>query len=106
MDAARLPPPSVPQPTRQEAIPEECQTIAETVGLIPSLRLKDNVVQGIALAAGAVLGGLVGLVLGLRTVAGPAIGAGLETVAGLVVALFVSGLVLGVVGLRRAMRRR
>lgn len=86
---------------RPETKGEKYQTVAETVGLIPSVRWKDNLYQGIAVG----VTGLVGVIVGwLASGTREAVLGGLA--AGLFVGFVVSGLVLLVVGLVRASRIR
>lgn len=72
-------------------------TIAETVGGVPSLRAKDNLYQGIAILVSLVVGALIGLIWGV-------FGAMIGAVVGLLVGLFGSGIVLMVLGWVRAAR--
>ncbi len=74
-------------------------TVAETVGGVPSLRMKDNLVQLIVVAGCAVIGALVcGVVWGWMGVVGGAAG-------GVAAGGLVSGAVLMVVGWGRAAKR-
>jgi hypothetical protein len=84
---------STPEPDRAA---EQYHAIADKVGLVPNVRVKDNVIQGIAVAATTVVGVAVGAIVG-----GTAEAALIGALAGLVVGGFVSGLVLMVVGLAR-----
>lgn len=83
----------------QKGALETYNTVAETVGLVPSLRLKDNLIQGVtvvlvtgvAAVAGFVLKGTEGLAFG--------------SLLGLVGSLLISGGVLMVVGWIRAAKK-
>ena len=80
---------------------ETYQKVADTVGLVPSVRWKDNLYQGIAVAATSLLGVIGG------AIASPtkeSVLAGL--LIGLVVGFILSGLVLMVVGWVRVARGR
>ena len=97
---ATQPPPPGPSGGKPPDSLEAYNTVAETVGLVPSLRKRDNQIQGLAVLGGAVLGALIGLVLG------KGLGALIGALAGLVVAAFLSGLVLMVLGWVRLRKRR
>ena len=73
---------------------------ADSVGLVPNLRRRDNLYQGICVAVFAVVGVTVGWIY-----RGWPSGAVLGLLGGLVVGLFLSGLILMVVGLSRNWRR-
>jgi hypothetical protein len=73
--------------------------IADKVGLVPNLRVKDNLYQGVAVAVLTLAGATVGFFLGPATER--SLGIGLGALAGLVVGGLLSGLVLMVVGLLR-----
>lgn len=83
---------------RQKNRGEGYNTVAETVGLIPSLRLRDNVIQGITVVVVTGIAALVGLLT--DGTEGLAIG----SLLGLVGSLLISGAVLMVVGWVRAAR--
>ena len=53
---------SNPPSERSQAF-ESYQTVAETVGMLPSLRWKDNLIQAIAVAGFAGIGAIVGIVV-------------------------------------------
>ena len=78
---------------------ETYNTVAETVGFVPSLRLKDNVIQGIAVVVITGIAALVGLLT-----AGTS-GLVVATVFGLIGSLLFSGAVLMVVGWVRVARK-
>jgi len=74
---------------------------ADKVGLVPNVRLKDNLIQGLVVAAFTLLGAWLGPALipsdwGLGSMA-----VGLGALAGLLCGGFVSGLVLMILGLLR-----
>lgn len=77
--------------------------VADKVGMVPNVRLKDNVIQAVAVIIGMVLGGLAGVLYAAAQ--GPAqsmlLSAIIGIVVGMVVGVFLSGLVLMIVGLRR-----
>jgi hypothetical protein len=83
----------------QKSARETYDTVADTIGLVPSVRLKDNVIQGITVVVVTGIAALVGFVMGGTT--GLAVGALL----GLVGSLLVSGTVLMVVGWVRAAKK-
>ena len=78
---------------------ENYQKIADTVGMVPSLRWKDNLIQAVAILIGAMVGAAAGWLLG-----GEVVFAVVGAIGGLVAALFVSGIVLMFLGWRRAGR--
>src|SRR5262245_60302584 len=80
----RAQPPPVPEPARDPV--EQYQRFADTVGLVPSLRLSDQVTSLI----GAVGGGIVGAVGGYFTA--PLLE--METVTGVIVGI-IAGMLLG-----------
>lgn len=75
---------------------EQYHEMADKVGLIPNVRKKDNVIQGIVVGTTTVVGVAAGAI-----VEGTTEGALIGALAGLVVGGFVSGLALMVVGLLR-----
>ncbi|GEM_PF-5400174 len=70
--------------------------VVDKVGLLPNVNKRDNMIQGITVAVFALLGGLIGLIVG-----GWPEGFGLGVVGGLIVGGFLSGLVLMVIGMFR-----
>lgn len=99
-----------PQPRSESGGPQQTsdafesyQTVAETVGGVPSLRVLDNVIQGVIVAIGTVVGALVGHTWWgeLSGHQGLLLGAG----AGLIVSVLLSGVVFMVVGWIRAARK-
>ncbi len=81
---------------------ESYNRVAETVGMMPTLRVKDNVVQAIVVLIGAMLGALIGYFVGSRDPRAAVLGG----FAGLIVFGLVSGIVLMVLGWVRAARRQ
>ncbi len=98
MDPEPTAPPPLP---RSESGLENYHRAADTIGLIPSLRWKDNLIQAVvvvsATAAGAAVGGLVWR---------DWIAAAMSAAAGMILSAFLSGLVLMVLGWLRAAKRR
>jgi hypothetical protein len=74
--------------------------VADTVGLVPSLRVKDNVVQAVVVVACTALGAAIGY---FRAGALFAVAFG---AVGMIASALVSGLVLMVLGWMRAAKRR
>jgi len=79
---------------------ESYQAIAETVGGLPSLNVKDNLYQGLAVGVGTVLGALIGLVIGGWQ------GALFGALIGLVGMGLISGFVLMILGFTRRMKKK
>ncbi|PHR92255.1 MAG: hypothetical protein COA78_33555 [Blastopirellula sp.] len=88
--ASNVDKPSDP-PSKVDAF-EGYQKVAETVGMVPSLRWKDNLIQAGVVGGMAAIGALVGWFLW-----GPFGAAGLA-VAGLILGTLVSGFVLMILG--------
>jgi hypothetical protein len=89
---------------RNDAL-EAMHTAADTVGMVPNVRLKDNLIQG-----GVVLGGtLLSAIVGFFFLPGPHgerwVGAAAGAVFGLIGFGLLSGLVLMVLGWIRAARK-
>jgi hypothetical protein len=79
---------------------ETYNTVAETVGLVPSLRWKDNVIQGVVVLAITGIAAVVGLLTnGME-------GLLVASLVGLLASLLISGAVLMVVGWVRAAKKR
>lgn len=78
---------------------EKYQTFAETVGGVPSVRPKDNLYQGVAVLLATAIGAAAGFVYGGGT------WAVLLGLAGMVIGLLGSGIVLMILGWVRATRR-
>ncbi|HOX05998.1 MAG TPA: hypothetical protein PK280_06320 [Planctomycetota bacterium] len=87
-----------PKPAKADGL-EAYHTVADTVGMVPNVRFRDNLIQGLVIGGGALISTLVGLVLGGWT------GAAIGLVCGLVLFLLVSGAVLMVIGWVRAARK-
>ncbi len=83
----------------QKSSRETYDTVADTLGLVPNVRLKDNVIQGITVVAITGLAALVGFLS--NGTAGLAIG----SLLGLIGSLLISGGVLMVVGWVRAAKQ-
>lgn len=104
-------PPTQPGPlSKPESNQDSMATyhkVADTVGGVPNLRLKDNVVQTIVVLASAMLGALVGCTLiWTKTIDWELyLAAGAGGIAGLILGTFVSGLVLMVMGWVRATKK-
>ncbi|MEY3141775.1 MAG: hypothetical protein RLY21_268 [Planctomycetota bacterium] len=106
---SRLPPTSPSQhPTHPPVTPdafEQVNRVAETIAG-PNLRVKDNLMQLIACAGGALLGGvsctIAAMVAGEDVFKFALIG----TIGGLIVGLFGSGIALMVIGFVRASKRK
>ena len=77
---------------------ETYQKVAETVGMVPSLRWKDSLVQLVCVLLCAGIGALIGWF------SGAGMGVGIGVVAGLILGVVVSGCVLMVLGWVRASR--
>src|SRR5829696_3004669 len=78
---------------------EAYQNVADTVGMVPSLRWKDNLIQAACILLGAVLGAAITFF----ATGNPGF-AVLGGIGGIVAALFISGIVLMFLGWRRAAR--
>ena len=72
------------------------QTVAETVGMVPSFNIQDNVIQGIIVGVITVIAAVIGFVI-TRNMTGCLV----FTVIGLILSLFISGLVIMFLGLFR-----
>ncbi|MGF1523945.1 MAG: hypothetical protein ACFBSF_16630 [Leptolyngbyaceae cyanobacterium] len=78
---------------------EKYDTVADTVGLLPNIRLQDNVIQGIVIITSTGLAMLIG---GLSNgIVGLAIG----SIVGLICSLLVSGFVLMLLGWIRTIKK-
>jgi len=98
--ADQEPPPAPPPASSDRDAPGGYQEIAETVGMVPSLRRQDNITQGIIVAVGSLIGAAVGGAMGGSG------GALIGLLLGLIVSAFISGFVLMIVGAVRAVKRR
>ena len=78
---------------------EGLHTAADTIGMVPNVRAKDNLIQGLVIGAGTVVSTVVGLCLG------GGVGAAIGAVAGLIGFLLISGGVLMVVGWVRTAKK-
>jgi hypothetical protein len=81
------------------------QTVADTVGLVPSLRVKDNVIQAIFVAFGLIVGVGIGLAVANANNAEWYIGAMIGALGGLIVSTLLSGGVIMVLGWIRAAKK-
>ena len=81
---------------------EDYNRIAETVGMMPTLRVKDNVIQALVVLAGIIVGAVVGYIIGEQDPRAAVLGG----VAGLVLFGLISGFVLMILGWVRAARAR
>jgi hypothetical protein len=75
------------------------EAFADKVGLVPNVRAKDNLYQGLAVVAFALLGTAVGFFVTSGETRSS--GLGLGALVGVIVGGLLSGLVLMVIGLRR-----
>ena len=101
MTGAGLPPSPPTEPPRKH--PDEVERynrVAETVGLMPTLRVKDNVVQAIVVLGATGLGAAVGWLQG------GGFGAVVGGAAAMILSAFVSGFVLMVLGWTRGAKGR
>ena len=81
---------------------EDYNRIAETVGMMPTLRVKDNVIQALVVLAGIIVGAVVGYIIGEQDPRAAVLGG----IAGLVLFGLISGFVLMILGWVRAARAR
>ena len=98
-DAMDDKPAEMGKPAAPDAL-ESYNRVAETIGGIPTLRWRDNVIQAAVVVGAGIVGAMVG------AVAGGGIGALIGGVVGVVAATFISGVVLMVLGWVRAARKR
>lgn len=95
-------PPDSPKGPENDGL-EQYNTVAETLGGIPSLRRKDNVYQAIAIAVATLLGGVIGSITAIIREVDPwYLGLLLGVVGGLVAGTLLSGIVLMILGWVRA----
>ena len=111
-----------PQPPRQDRAPDgmpprpghglkTIQEMAETVGFVPDVRKRHNLIQGLVVALGTALGAVLGYALHERIALAVTFPVGgyettlLGALVGLVVSGFLSGLVLMVLGAARRRNR-
>jgi VIT1/CCC1 family predicted Fe2+/Mn2+ transporter len=78
---------------------ENYNTVAETIGGMPSLRVKDNLIQSLVIAVTTFVSVIIG------TIMGGAMGAFIAIFLGLVLSTFVSGFVLMILGWVRAAKK-
>lgn len=96
-------PPTAPGPIQPVPVNDSLDsyhTVAETVGLLPSLRVKDNLIQAVVVLGCTGIGAAIGYAIN----GGPgaiAVGAG-----AMIVSALLSGLVLMVLGWVRAAKRK
>lgn len=98
------PPPIHAQPVEQPGqslAQHQYQEIADRIGFVPNTRGSDNLIQGLAVLGGLVLGAIVGYLLKWGDAKVPLLGAGLGAIAGLLLATFASGLYLAIRNLSR-----
>jgi len=101
------PGPPTLNPNRNADSLESYNRAAETIGMMPSLRLKDNVIQGIIAVAGAGLGAIAGaLIVPARSTITPGLGAVFGGAGGFIVFGILSGIVLMFVGWTLAAKSR
>ncbi|MDX2130969.1 MAG: hypothetical protein SFY69_02820 [Planctomycetota bacterium] len=103
-------PPTVPGELRAPHNPgvlDDYHKIADTVGGVPNLRVKDNLIQtAIIIGTTVVLGGLGYLLCEFGVIAAePGLGAIIGAVGGLVLSTLLSGFVLMILGWSRALRK-
>jgi len=99
--------PSEKQPLENEAVEDQqdpgsieaLHTAADTIGMVPNVRAKDNLVQGAVIGLGTLISVAVGFLLG------GGVGAAIGAVAGLIGFLLVSGGVLMIIGWVRTARK-
>ena len=97
---AEAPPPVAPSPDQPPSALEDYHRVADTIGMVPSLRLSDNLMQAaVALGLGAVSGLFGWLRWDMLGLIGGAIG-------GFIVGTIVSGFALMILGWRRQSKRR
>lgn len=88
---------------------ETYHAVAETVGMLPSLRWRDNLIQAVLVIAGALVGALAGLWLVSADRFGEGVprwaGLGGGAAAGAILACLLSGFVLMILGWVRALKK-
>jgi hypothetical protein len=94
-----------PSPPSSEGIPEDAQRVFDTV-VGPNFRMSDNMIQAAAISGGGLLGAVIGAVWAWRTGNPPLAGVLLGGLAGVVLSLFLSGAVLGIIRFKSAVKRR
>lgn len=105
MDEPKNTPPPIPYATPQTQKSNDSYTpydrVADTVGMVPNVRWKDNVYQLLAGGLGAGAGVIVGVIFDVDPVFLIACGIG-----GFIVGVVLYGIYLGIVGMVRAARGR
>jgi hypothetical protein len=94
-----------PTPPSGELIDEDAQRVFDTV-TGPNLRLSDNVIQAAAISGGGLLFAIIGAVWAWLTSNPLIAGILLGGFAGVVVSLFLSGAILGIVRFMSAVKKR
>lgn len=84
---------------------KDYQTVADAVGFVPSLRVKDNVIQAVCVAVGLAVGVGAGVMIATANKAEWYIGAMLGALGGLVLSTLVSGGVIMVLGWVRTAKK-
>lgn len=113
-DTTEQSPPTVPGELRQ---PEhrrgpdgldDYHKVADTVGGLPNLRARDNIVQTLFVVGGTILFALVGLALSYASVIDLPLGMGaaIGGVAGMILCTFLSGFVLMILGVKRTVTKK
>lgn len=92
---------------RVDATPglREYQTVADTVGMVPSLRVKDNVIQAVIVVVGGFAGAGIGAAYLTPKGETWVIGAMIGALGGLVLSTLISGGVIMVLGWVRAAKK-
>jgi hypothetical protein len=99
-------PPALPKDTANTGAGAQYDRIADTVGLIPNLRKKDNLYQGLCVLAFVLIGTALGFVwegAAIRDILGDSLPVrlGIGAFAGLVIGAMISGMILMVLGFKR-----
>jgi hypothetical protein len=92
------PPPHPPSTSTDST--ETYNRLAGTVGMLPTLRARDNLIQAVVVLIGTILGGMIGYFITNHDVRAAALGAAV----GLVASGLVTGFALIILGWRRARR--
>jgi hypothetical protein len=100
------PDPRTPSPRRSNnPIDDDAQRLFDTVSG-PNLRRSDNLIQLAAVGLGGLASAIFGAIVAWLKGAHPMVGILLGGFAGVVVALFLSGAIIGVLRFKSAMKRR
>ncbi len=86
-------------------VPDDAQRVFDTV-TGPNLRVSDNLIQLAAICGGAILCAIIGAVWAWMTQNHPMVGVLVGGFAGVVLSLFLSGAILGLVRFFSAVKRR